>query len=215
MTSTGCPAIITQNNQFSREHPKNGEGVICNDFVRPYSLCQKPQGKEPPPRQKMKAGTDAPRMRDTDDTFDGNFVQPVRLHNHLLMLTVSQERIFCTNKKHSLSQEASTTCWLVSRGLIFQRISVQTGSDCVFSDPDRAFTLLLLCLRTWRVPLQNKTTQPPFHMAGWDLAQMESKIRIEKNIQYVLVLVSHIWRMHDVTRINSTYIYILNAAHPR
>ena len=110
MTSTGCPAIITHNNQFSREHPKNGEGVICNDFVRPYSLCQKPQGKEPPPRQKMKAGTDAPRMRDTDDTFDGNFVQPVRLHNHLLMLTVRQERIFCTNKKHSLSQEASTTC---------------------------------------------------------------------------------------------------------
>ena len=80
-----------------------------NDFVRPYRLCQNPKGKEPPPRQKIKAGTDAPRMRDTDDTFDGNFVQPVRLHN-LLMLTVRQERIFWTTKKHSLSYKASTTC---------------------------------------------------------------------------------------------------------
>ncbi len=43
-------------------------------FVRPQ-LVPKPWGKESPPRQKTKAGTDpdVPRMRYTDDTFHGNF----------------------------------------------------------------------------------------------------------------------------------------------
>lgn len=130
-------------------------------------------------------------MRDTDDTFDGNFVQPVRLHN-LLMLTVRQERIFWTTKKHSLSYKASTTCWFVSRGLKFQKILVQTGSDCVFSDPIEPLRLCYYASVHDECPC--KTRQPNLHLTWW---------------------------MHDVTRINNikythiSYIcYTLNAAPP-
>ena len=168
-------------------------------FVRPQ-LVPKPWGKESPPRQKIKAGTDpdVPRMRYTDDTFDGNLVQPVWLRNHLLMLTV-RKKVFWTNRIlyradfFAYHKRPPLPADLFPGIYIFKRFQVQTGSECVLSDPDPAFTLVPFCLHTWRVPLQNKTTQLAFHTAGWDLAQIESKMRMEKNICPCITHLMNAW----------------------
>ena len=151
------------------QHPRG----CHNYFVHPQ-VVPKLWGKDSPPRQKIKVGTDpnVPRVRDTDDALDGNLVEPVIwLHNHLLILAY----VGWTNRILILKLAD-----LFPGIYMFKKFQAQTGSECVFSDPDPAFTLVLLCLHTWRVPL--KTRQPNL-LWTWQVVtspKPKAKIRMEK-----------------------------------